>query len=114
MPGIGLDLEAAEDIIKAWRKQGRAEFKGDAAVLSAAECTAQGIDKSDVAARRAVFTAIIENNGCAMTEETAERVLPAAGFDDKDESKGFVCDLMAAGQASSADDRLTLQTDNCR
>lgn len=114
LPSIGLDLEAAEDIIKVWRKDGLAEFKGNMAVLSPDQCTGHGVDDSDTEARKAIFVAILEHHDCAMTEDTAEAVLPSAGFEDKSETKRIVADLMASGKARLADDKLTLQTENCR
>ncbi len=114
LPAIGLDIEVAEDMIKVWIGKGLADFKGNRVVLAQSECNALGVDEDDTEARKKVFVAVIEQAGCSMTEDLAEDVLPAKGFESKDETKRFVKELIASGQAGLADNKLTLTTENCR
>lgn len=114
LPEIGLDIRAADDILKIWVAKKLADIMGNNVVLAPSQCQAFAIDESDTEARKKVFVALIEMHGCAMTEDTAKNVLPAAGFETKDETKKFVQEMMASGEAELKDNKLTLITENCR
>ena len=110
--GHGLDIEQAEDIIRAWRKRDLARFEGDTAIVERALCGVHGIPADDVAQRKAILVAMIEAHDCKMSNETGEAVLLPAGFTEE-EIPLMVLGLAKDELALLDDAGVTLLTENC-
>jgi len=68
----------------------------------------------DVAPERvAAFVAVMAANDCRMSNATADEIMPKAGFNDKDEVKAIVGQLMAEERASLIDGQLIVHGDSC-
>ncbi len=78
-------------------------------VLAQAQAQAQDISPERVDE----FLAVMADNGCRMNNATAEEIMPAAGFDDKDEVKAIAGQLMAEDRASLVDGQLIVHGGSC-
>jgi hypothetical protein len=59
------------------------------------------------------FLAVMADNGCRVSNATAEEIMPAAGFHDKDEVKAIIGQLMAEDKASLIDGQVIVQGGSC-
>ncbi len=101
-------------IVGALIDEGVASRDGDMLVLFDSICTPGSTTGSTTAAatggaggRAGELAALIAANGCRMTEDEAEGILPPAGF-DKDESRAIVDAWTADGAVSFDGDALVL------
>ena len=68
----------------------------------------------DVAPERVQqFLTVMSANDCRMSNATVDEIMPAAGFDDKDEVKAIVGQLMAEDRASLIDGQLIVYGGSC-
>lgn len=120
MDAAGFTYTEANDILDALMAEGVATFDGAELVLDSSVCTPAGSTAAAPAApdapsadgRREEFIAVVRGNGCTMTEDEADLLLPAAGF-DKDESRTIARALMSEGLASAEGDSFALGTELC-
>lgn len=112
LPGLGLDMEQAEDIAGGWIAEGKAEFRGNELVLLAPFCTAAatgGGTGGDTAGGSDAdrMAAAIRENGCRMTGDEAEATLVPLGFSE-DTAGTIAQQWIADGLATFEGDSLVL------
>lgn len=112
LPGLGIEMRVADDILEGWARRKLAWLEGEYAVIAPGLCGAHNLDKDDFEGRLEALVAVIKLNGCRMTESEAEKALPAAGFDKAEVGK-MVERLVAEGRARQERSSLELIGGGC-